>query len=201
MLPLSDGLVGELVSSISFLRSMNMASTNSVVAIFDQHSQAEDAIKQLQEAAFDMKKLSIVGKGYHTEENVVGYYTTGDRVRYWGANGAFWGGIWGMLFGSAFFFVPVVGPLIVAGPLVAWIVGALEEAVVVGGLSALGAALYSIGVPKKSILLYETSLKAGKILLVAHGTPDEVTRAKSILSDSGTSESQLHLTDTPLAVA
>ena len=83
-----------------------MASKNSVVATFDQHSQAEDAIKQLQQAGFDMKKLSIVGKGYHTEENVVGYYTTGDRVKYWGANGAFWGGIWGMLFGSAFFFIP-----------------------------------------------------------------------------------------------
>jgi uncharacterized membrane protein len=177
-----------------------MASKNSVVAVFDQHSQAEDAIMQLQQAGFDMKKLSIVGKGYHTEENVVGYYTTGDRVKYWGANGAFWGGIWGMLFGSAFFFIPGVGPLIVAGSLVAWIVGTLEGAVVVGGLSALGAALYSIGIPKQSILQYETSLKAGKFMLVAHGTPDEVTRAKSILSTSGASETQLHLADAPVAV-
>ena len=123
-----------------------------------------------------MKKLSIVSKAYQTEENVVGYYTTGDRVKYWGASGAFWGGIWGLLFGSAFFFVPGVGPLFVAGSLVAGIVSALESAAVVGGLSALGAALYSIGIPKKSILQYETSIKAGKFILVVHGTPDEVTR-------------------------
>jgi len=62
-----------------------MLHTNSVVALFDQHSQAEAAVKQLQEGSFDMKKLSIVGKEYHTNENVVGYYTTGDRMMRWEA--------------------------------------------------------------------------------------------------------------------
>jgi len=65
-----------------------MLHTNSVVALFDQHSQAEAAVKQLQEDSFDMKKLSIVGKEYHTNENVVGYYTTGDRMKYWSGEGA-----------------------------------------------------------------------------------------------------------------
>jgi uncharacterized membrane protein len=176
-----------------------MPDKNSAIAMFDQHQQAEDAVKQLQQAGFDMKKLSIVSKAYQTEENVVGYYTTGERVKYWGANGAFWGGIWGLLFGSAFFFVPGVGPLFVAGSLVGAIVGALETAAVVGGLSALGAALYSIGIPRKSILQYETSIKAGKYLLVVHGTPDEVTRAKTILSTSGASDTQLHLAGAPAA--
>jgi uncharacterized membrane protein len=176
-----------------------MLDKNSVVAMFDQHTQAEEAVKELQKAGFDMKKLSIVGKGYHTEENVVGYYTTGDRMKHWGKYGAFWGAIWGMLFGSAFFMIPGIGPLVIAGPLVAWITGALEGAAVVGGLSAIGAGLYSIGIPKKSILQYETSLKAGKFMLVAHGTPDEVTRAKAVLANSGTSETQLHLAEAPVA--
>ena len=105
-----------------------MSNTNSVVAVFESHDQAEDAIRELQKDGFDMKKLSIVGKDYHTEEHVVGYYTTGDRMAYWGKLGAFWGGFWGLsLFGSAFFWVPGIGPLLVAGPLVMWIVGALEE--------------------------------------------------------------------------
>lgn len=150
-----------------------------------------------------MKKLSIIGKDYHTDENVVGYYSTGDRVKYWGKNGALWGGIWGglwgVLFGSAFFVIPGIGPLMMAGPIVAWIVGALEGAAVVGGVSALGAGLYSIGIPKKSILEYETSIKAGKFMLVFHGTPDEVTRAKTILSTSGASETRLHLADASVA--
>ena len=158
-----------------------MSEKNSVVAIFASHNQAEDAVRELQKSGFDMKKLSIVGKDYHTDEHVVGYYTTGDRMLYWGKLGAFWGGLWGMLFGSAFFFVPGVGPLLVAGPLVTWIVGALEGAVVVGGLSAIGAGLYSIGIPKDSVVEYESALKSDKFLLLAHGTTDEVARARDIM--------------------
>src|SRR5579863_7445522 len=129
-------------------RIQMMSDNNSVVAIFESHDNAEDAVRKLQKDGFDMKKLSIVGKDYHTEEHVVGYYTTGDRMLYWGKAGAFWGGFWGLLSGSAFFWVPGIGQLLVAGPLVMWIVDALEEADVVDGLGALGAALYSIGVPK-----------------------------------------------------
>jgi hypothetical protein len=118
---------------------------NSVVAVFATHEQAESAIRELQKDGFNMKKLSIVGKDYHTEEHVVGYYTTCDRMSYWGKMGAFWGGFWGLLFGSAFFWIPGIGPLLAAGPVVAWIVAALEGGVVVGGISALGAGIYSIG--------------------------------------------------------
>jgi len=128
-----------------------------------------------------MKKLSIVGKDYHTDESVVGYYNAGDRMKYWGKQGAFWGGLWGMLFGAAFFAIPGLGPILVAGPLVAWIIGALEGAVVVGGLSALGAGLYSIGIPKDSIVQYEEALKADKFLVLAHGTTDDVAKARGIL--------------------
>ena len=103
-----------------------MSEKNCVVAIFKAHSQAEEAVRELQKDGFDMKKLSIVGKDVHTDEHVVGYYTTGDRMMYWGKLGAFWGGFWGLLFGSAFFWVPGIGPLLVAGPLVMWIVGALK---------------------------------------------------------------------------
>ena len=165
---------------------------NSVVSIYNTHTEAEEGIKSLQKAGFDMTKLSIVGKDYHADEHVIGYYNTGDRVKYWGKLGAFWGGLWGFLFGSAFFFIPGVGPIVVGGPLVSWIIGALEGALVVGGMSALGAALYSIGIPKDSILKYETSLKANKFILVAHGTKDEVERAQKILETTKATESTIH---------
>ena len=96
---------------------------NSVVAIYPSHIGAEAAIKELQQSGFDMKKLSIVGRDYHTDENVVGYYNAGDRMKVWGKAGAFWGGMWGLLFGSAFFWIPGLGPLLAAGPIVSWIVG------------------------------------------------------------------------------
>src|SRR5580692_5731 len=165
-----------------------MQNPNAVVAIYESHRDAEAAVKELQTAGFDMKKLSIVGKDYRSEEQVVGYYNTGDRVKYWGASGAFWGGFWGLLFGSAFFIIPGIGPVLMAGPLVAAVVGALESAAVVGGLSALGAGLYSLGIPKDSIINYETSLRADKFLLVAHGTPEELARAKNILTSTAVAQ-------------
>ena len=159
-----------------------MTTNNATVAIYRSHAEAEAAIKELQRAGFDLKKLSIVGRDYHTEEHVVGYYNAGDRMKYWGKNGAFWGGIWGLLFGSAFFFVPGIGPLVMAGPLVSWIVGALEGAVIVGGLSVLGAGLASMGIPKNSILQYETAIKMGRFVLIAHGSTKEVSHAREIIS-------------------
>ena len=82
---------------------------------------------------------------------------------------------------SAFFWMPGLGPLLVAGPLVSWIVGALEGAALVGGLSALGAGLYGLGIPKDSIVRYETAVKSGKFLLVAHGDAADLARAKGVL--------------------
>ena len=172
-----------------------MSEPNAAVAIYPNHAAAEAAIKELQKSGFDLKKLSIVGKEYLTEEHVVGYYTAGDRMKYWGKMGAFWGGLWGLLFGAAFFAVPGIGPVLVAGPLVSWIVGALEGAVVVGGVSAIGAGLYSIGIPKDSILKYETAIKANNFVLVAHGTAEEVARAKDILQTTQPSELNVHSTE------
>ena len=173
--------------------------TNSVIATFKTHNQAEEAVKQLQHSGFDMKLLSLVGKGYHTEENVVGYYNVGDRMLYWGTQGAFWGGFWSLLFGSGMFMVPGIGPLLVAGPLVAAIVGVVETAAVVGGFSALGAALMSIGIPNHSIVKYEASLKSGQFLMVVHGTPEEVERAKILLGEFGAEDAELFLADEPVA--
>ena len=46
-----------------------MTDTNAVIAVYDNHSAAEDAVKELQKSGFDMKKLSVVGKDYHTRTN------------------------------------------------------------------------------------------------------------------------------------
>jgi uncharacterized membrane protein len=177
-----------------------MSNSNSVVAVFETHSQAEQAIRDLQKDGYDMKKLSIVGKDCHTEEHVVGYYNTCDRMSYWGKAGALWGAFWGLLFGSAFFWIPGIGPILVGGPLVMMIVGGLEGAVMTGSLSALGAALFSIGIPKNSVLQYETEIKNGQLLLVAHGTHDEVERAKEILNQSHATTTTLFSKDVPVCV-
>ena len=159
-----------------------MQEPNSVIAVFADHQGAEAAVKKLAAEGIDIKHLSVVGKGYHTDEKVTGFYNTGDRVKFWGKNGAFWGGLWGWLVGGVFITGPVVGPVVVVGFLAAAVISAIEGAVVVGGLSALGAALYSIGIPKNSIVAYETDLKADKFLVLAKGPTEELARAKTLLA-------------------
>ncbi len=162
------------------------------VAIYPTHQLAEAAVKELQRSGVDMKSLSIMGRDYHTEEQVVGYYNHGDRLKAWGTRGAFWGGLWGALFGGAFFIVPGIGPLALAGPVVSWLVGVLEGAVVVGGLSVVGAALYNVGIPKDSVIRYERALKADQFVLAVHGTAGEVDRARAILLRTGATETAIH---------
>ena len=161
-----------------------MENDHSPFYVFNTHIEAEQAIQSLSRAGFDMKKLSLVGKGYHTEEHPIGFYTTGDRIKTWGGMGAFWGGIWGLLFAPAVFFLPGLGLMAMAGPIVAALVSGLEGAVVVGGISALGAALTQIGVPKDQVIKYETALKVDKYVLLVHGSADEVAKVHTVLSNT-----------------
>ena len=171
---------------------MSKSSSHSVVAVYATHDEADAAVRLLQKDGFDMTKLSVVGRDFHTEEHVVGFYNTGDRMKYWGKQGAFWGGLWGLLFGSAFFWVPGVGPLLLAGPLVAVVAGIVEGAALAGGASALAAGLFSIGIPKDSVVAYETEVKNGKLLLVANGTAAEVDLARTLLRTSQASTTTVH---------
>jgi hypothetical protein len=95
---------------------------------------------------------------------------------------AFWGGFWGLFFGGIFMTIPFVGHVVVLGYLATILVAGLENAVVVGGLSALGAALYSLGIPRDSVLQYETDLKADSFLVMARRPTAEVERAKTLLA-------------------
>jgi uncharacterized membrane protein len=172
-----------------------MSELNSVVAVYKSHEEAEQAVRELKRSGFDIKKVSIVGKGLQSEEQISGFYNTGERIKAWGTFGAFWGALWGLLIGAAFFAVPGIGPVAVAGPLVAAIVTALEGAVFVGGLSAIGAALVGMGIPKDSVLQYEIALKASKFLLVVHSTADEVARARDILKNTHPEELDVHVAE------
>jgi hypothetical protein len=163
------------------LKEHQVEKTDTVIAVFADHNAAEAAVKKLTAAGFEMKNLSVVGKGYRTDEKVVGFYNEGDRIKFWGTRGAFWGGLWGMFFGGLFLTIPVVGHVIVLGYLASMAVYGIGNAIVVGGLSALGAALYGIGIPKDSVIQYETAIEADSFLVMAHGPAEEVARAKAIL--------------------
>ena len=156
------------------------AERNATVAVYSSHEGADSAIKTLQRSGVDMKKLSILGRGFHPEEQVVGYFNTSDRMQHWGKAGAFWGGLWGFMFGG-FFLIPGFGPLVAAGWFVSSLVGLLGGAAVGGGFGLVAGVLSGVGIPQNSMINYERALKADKFVLVLHGTHAEVDRARQIL--------------------
>jgi hypothetical protein len=101
-----------------------------------------------------------------------------------------------LLFGGLMLTIPVIGPVMVVGHLATFVFAALssavEGAVVAGGLGALGAALFSIGIPHHSVLQYEQALKADGFLVVAHGPAAEMERARALLQSSGPMQLDLH---------
>lgn len=164
------------------------ATSSAVIGVFDTHDQAEQAVKALEAGGFPMRRLSIVGKGYQTEEKPTGFYTTGDRVKTWGGVGLLWGSLWGLLVGAGFFWIPGIGLIAAGGPFLHLLATAAGSAVVVGGASALGAALISLGLPKSDVIKYERYIKSDRYLIIAHGTAEEVARAADLMQQERAAE-------------
>lgn len=165
---------------------MNQAAVT--IAVFPDHLAAESAVKTLANVGIEMKSISIIGKNYHTEETPVGYFNAGDRAVVFGKLGAFWGGLFGLLFGSLFLFIPVFGHLVILGPLAAIIANTVEGAAIVGVAGAIGGALTAIGVPKNSIVRYESELKADKFVVAVQGTAEQVAKAREALAPTAEGE-------------
>lgn len=163
------------------------ANPSVAVATFTTHPEAEAAVKKLTSSGFPAATLSVIGRGYHTEDKVVGFFNTGERVKVWGSRGAMWGGLWGLLLGGLFIWTPLVGPVMIIGYLGAVAASTIEGAVLAGGISALFAALASIGIPKDSVLRYETAVRADSFLVMVHGNAEQVEHARALLAVSAVS--------------
>jgi uncharacterized membrane protein len=155
---------------------------SSVVAVYPDHPSAEEAVRRLLKEGFAMKDVSIVGRDFRVEEEPIGFVSGRDFVKLGAGTGAWVGGLFGLLVGAAFLVLPGVGPVIVAGPLSAAVLGGLEGALAGAALGALSGALVGLGVPKNQALKYEAQVKAGKFLVIVRGAPEQIERAKAMLT-------------------
>ena len=155
------------------------------MAVCGGHLQVQKALEVLRRSRLDLRPVSVVGTDFHTRENVYGYYSTGSRLQAWGAFGSFWSGVWAVLTGGGFFFVPGLGPVLMAGPAVGWLVAGLESGVMVSGLSPLGAAIVGKGVPPEGMREYETAVRSNEFLLITSGSLREMAKARSLVESAG----------------
>jgi hypothetical protein len=169
-----------------------MIAESSVVAVYEHMDKAEEAVQQLGKGGFPIQHVSIIAQDLGSEKKIHGFVTSCDVAKSSARTGAWLGGIFGLLVGAAFLWVPGVGPLVVAGSLSSALLGGLEGAVTGAAAAGVFGWLASIGISKQHILKYEQSVKAGKYLVIAHGPPDDVNKAKKILEGTKPTEVTAH---------
>jgi uncharacterized membrane protein len=160
---------------------------DAAVAVYATEEDLTAAVKHLEQAQFDMSKISVLGKGMTEERHIVGFETPTTHTARW----AKWGGLWGWVFG-AFIFVPGVGHVAIGGYLLYVLVTTGLGAV----SGALGGALTSVGIPKDGVPRYEADLRADHYLVIAHGTPTEVGHARDLLGQTTHERLDHHQTPT-----
>ncbi len=169
-----------------------MAEQQSVVGVYSTMSDAEHAVQTLDQGGFPIGQVSIIATNLQSEKQVHGYITAADTTKAGASTGAWLGGLFGLLVGAAFIWVPGIGPLVVAGPLAAAILGGVEGAIGGAALGGLLGGIAGMGISKEHILKYEEVVKGGKYLLVAHGEEVEVAKAQALLKSTSAERLTLH---------
>jgi hypothetical protein len=156
----------------------------SVFGIFATRMAAEEAVDALRAATFRNTDISVLfPDNVGTKDFAVEHHTKAPEGTAAGAaSGVVLGGVLGWLAGIGMLAIPGLGPLIVAGPIVAALAGA-GAAGTVGGMVG---ALVGMGIPEYEAKRFEGRVKNGGILLSVHcDSSDWINRAKDILKHAG----------------
>jgi len=160
--------------------------SRTVVAIFDNYSNAENAARQIKEKRLRTDDISIIVKDSEDNRDTNG--TMGfnmstsskginDNISDGVISGGILGGLAGLLIGAGSMVIPGLGIIAAAGPIAGLLSGAVTGGIVGG--------LVDLGIPENRSRQYETDIKAGKILFSMKTDDDKVSFISSILRDNG----------------
>ena len=159
-----------------------------LVAIFPDEKSTERVVKRLIDKGYQMDLISVLGQLHASGDDTLGIYhlNVGDRMKAWGKQGIFWGGLWGMLAGaSGLFMIPGVGAVAAAGYIVEAIVGgAVLGAGTMGGaaaLSQLAVAYHRAGIPEEKIESLHKAIEEGKYVLMLRGAASELDQWREVI--------------------
>lgn len=156
---------------------------NATIGIYDNHDQAVEAIKKLKDSGYPVAQLSIVGLAEEEVADDKMHLIEKNPIKAGGLGaGTLIGTALGVLTGVGVFAIPGLGFLYGAGALVGAIAG-FDFGLIGGGIAS---ALRTVGVKDETTQKYHDALTAGKFLVIAHGSDQEVNRAKDLLHEHGT---------------
>ena len=153
---------------------------NTVYCIASTETQANDILMHLRNLGFSSSEVSVLLKAKETKNISM----KEDAVRE-AEKGGLVGGALGALAGLTILTAPILGPLAIAGPIIAALGGAAVGGVV-GGLAGGTGALTHIGIPENVTPRLEQKIKSGAILIAVHGDdPARLDRAVRLFKSSG----------------
>jgi hypothetical protein len=155
-----------------------------VAGLFENRTQAESAIRELQSRGIDKSNIGIAMRDRDEMRDVAdttgvepGAATAGGAV----AGGVIGGGLGLLLSAIGAVTVPVIGPIVAAGPLIAGLTGAGLGAATGGLIGALTEA----GVPEEEARVYQTGVERGGVLLTVNAPQGQESAIRSILNSHG----------------
>jgi hypothetical protein len=165
---------------------------SALVAMFDDFQAMECAVRKIVHFNFDIKNISALGRGFHTEDDVVRSAITVDRYHPWKEHEENWGALWSLLFGGICINVPTWGPTIVVGQLAIIVATFADEAAPSDGVSCLGKTLQALGIHRDAVMLYENVLQKYGFLIVLHGTESDLARMRGVLEVEDSAAVHIH---------
>lgn len=155
--------------------------TKTIVGVFNSVQDANKAVQNLENAGIPRDDISVVANknaaGYETYE---GTDKASDVVADAGIGAAI-GGVGGLLLAAVgAITIPVIGPILAAGPIVAAITGAGIGAAA-GGLVG---ALTEHGIPEEHARTYAEGVRRGDVLVTVRTADSRADKVRDILDDN-----------------
>ncbi len=158
-------------------------SENVMVKVYDKYDDASSDVNKLIHGGILKKYISVIGRAEEEKAGEFEEEKSLDKLVFWGEQGAFWGGLWGLLAGGMLLAVPGYGPLAATGQIMSAIAGMLGGAAVFGTTGAVVAWFVDRGMEDSLAQRYAKHLEDGKILVIVHGDEDVIDMAHKILNE------------------
>lgn len=161
--------------------------SKTITRLFDSHTQALDAISDLEARGIDHGKISLVSnnadKWHDGHKHPDGDNDTAEGAGKGAATGGLFGGGAGLLAGLGMLAIPGLGPVVAAGWLAATAVGAAVGAVAGAATGGLLGALKDAGHSDDEANVYSEGVRRGGSLVSVKAHDDEIATVESILND------------------
>lgn len=155
-----------------------------VVAVFDALAVAEGAVHILGRAGFSTGQISLVAGESSLRSEVVQKLRLGDDSLHDAVLGGGLGSIVGLLAGAGLLVFSTGTVVLLVGPIAGAVVGSIVGAFLGGMLGW--------GVHAMHIQQYENEVAAGKVLVIATGSPQQLDDAQRILQETAATRVELH---------